>query len=471
MHIHLSYIYVLIFIALCVYVLINRIFFLKDRFSSRASSKSPRVPFSYIKVPVSELDKQIDPVIKPFHMTRWSFNAQGSGCSNAGKNYRYSHAIPFIRQFHMSVGFCKFGGYRTCIYTAPKFENIILSNQTIRIHVHADFRHHKYFIVNVLDYFEKRFLRTNSSIMVYSGGGDTPTAMFAAERILQSKCISRWAVEQNSLYDIQSDKRVVEIPVGTCLREVTSTEVMFNSHSNSYKKFISRRSNNRSDTSSTSSIWSFYSLFYLFQKSLFYRSDKNRNYIKEQLLSYTLLDAIENASKMDWKKRKNRVLICFSRDYHLRKRPISRDSFIDWARTNCTICDLCSVNKSQIPHTELWALYSQYKFILSPHGNGFDCGRTWEILLMGAIPVIQHFAGVRGYLEAGLSVLSVSTPAELNAGNLSNWLRIHTVNQNSKRKLSYEFWNQKIFGTNSNDLSSPIASPMGRSLTTIKELK
>ncbi len=31
----------------------------------------------------------------------------------------------------------------------------------------------------------------------------------------------------------------------------------------------------------------------------------------------------------------------------------------------------------------------QFKFIFSPPGNGFDCHRTWEALLMGCIPVVK----------------------------------------------------------------------------------
>lgn len=32
---------------------------------------------------------------------------------------------------------------------------------------------------------------------------------------------------------------------------------------------------------------------------------------------------------------------------------------------------------------------AQSKFVLSPRGNGLDCHRTWEALLMGAIPIVR----------------------------------------------------------------------------------
>lgn len=31
-----------------------------------------------------------------------------------------------------------------------------------------------------------------------------------------------------------------------------------------------------------------------------------------------------------------------------------------------------------------------YRYVLSPPGNGLDCHRTWEALLVGCIPIVQH---------------------------------------------------------------------------------
>ena len=38
--------------------------------------------------------------------------------------------------------------------------------------------------------------------------------------------------------------------------------------------------------------------------------------------------------------------------------------------------------------TDLWKNITNYAFVLSPFGMGMDCHRTWEILLLGAIPII-----------------------------------------------------------------------------------
>lgn len=36
-----------------------------------------------------------------------------------------------------------------------------------------------------------------------------------------------------------------------------------------------------------------------------------------------------------------------------------------------------------------WKHMSQYAFVVSPHGNGLDCHRTWEALVLGCIPIVK----------------------------------------------------------------------------------
>jgi hypothetical protein len=36
-----------------------------------------------------------------------------------------------------------------------------------------------------------------------------------------------------------------------------------------------------------------------------------------------------------------------------------------------------------------WNKMIQYAFVLSPHGNGLDCHRTWEAICLGCIPIIK----------------------------------------------------------------------------------
>lgn len=36
-----------------------------------------------------------------------------------------------------------------------------------------------------------------------------------------------------------------------------------------------------------------------------------------------------------------------------------------------------------------WKNQIQYAFVISPHGNGLDCHRTWEALVLGCIPIVK----------------------------------------------------------------------------------
>lgn len=43
----------------------------------------------------------------------------------------------------------------------------------------------------------------------------------------------------------------------------------------------------------------------------------------------------------------------------------------------------------KINRFESWKKQSNFAFVLSPHGNGLDCHRTWEALVIGCIPIVK----------------------------------------------------------------------------------
>ena len=52
----------------------------------------------------------------------------------------------------------------------------------------------------------------------------------------------------------------------------------------------------------------------------------------------------------------------------------------------CAHVDFASARVSQV---EIWRRYASYPFVMSAHGNGLDCHRTWEVLLLGCIPIVK----------------------------------------------------------------------------------
>jgi hypothetical protein len=52
-------------------------------------------------------------------------------------------------------------------------------------------------------------------------------------------------------------------------------------------------------------------------------------------------------------------------------------------------CDHVDFLSKRVPQEEIWSLYSRYPLVLSASGNGLDCHRTWELLLLGSVVVTR----------------------------------------------------------------------------------
>ena len=75
---------------------------------------------------------------------------------------------------------------------------------------------------------------------------------------------------------------------------------------------------------------------------------------------------------------------------------------------------------AKIPRLDLWKRYTEYTFGLSPHGNGLDCHRTWEMLYLGLIVIVKTSSLDEMYKD--LPVVIVQDWSELaSIENLRNW--------------------------------------------------
>lgn len=81
-------------------------------------------------------------------------------------------------------------------------------------------------------------------------------------------------------------------------------------------------------------------------------------------------------------------------------------------------------------------------FVLSPRGNGLDCHRTWEALLMGAIPVVR--TSCLDKLYEGLPVVIVREWDEVNEEFLQKKYEEMSAKNYSLEKLSIAYWREYI---------------------------
>lgn len=78
------------------------------------------------------------------------------------------------------------------------------------------------------------------------------------------------------------------------------------------------------------------------------------------------------------------------------------------------------------------------KFVLSPRGNSLDCHRTWETLLMRAIPVVKH-----SYLDPlyeGLPVLIVNEWTDVTEELLEKAWEEMSKKEYQREKLYAPYW-------------------------------
>ncbi len=95
--------------------------------------------------------------------------------------------------------------------------------------------------------------------------------------------------------------------------------------------------------------------------------------------------------------------------------------------------------------SELWAKKGEYAFSVSPHGNGLDCHRTWEDLILGCIVIVKTSS--LDSLYEGLPVVIVKDWSEVTQENMDTWLSLYGdafTNLSYREKLTHTYWFSKV---------------------------
>jgi len=105
---------------------------------------------------------------------------------------------------------------------------------------------------------------------------------------------------------------------------------------------------------------------------------------------------------------------------------------------------LCYFQEKPLPMAQTWELQSQFQYVLSPHGAGLDCHRTWEALILGCVPVIKSSS--IDDLFTDLPVIIIDDWQEINSGFFKR-----AASQLDGKKLNFEklymrYWKSSIKG-------------------------
>ena len=105
----------------------------------------------------------------------------------------------------------------------------------------------------------------------------------------------------------------------------------------------------------------------------------------------------------------------FLRDPQAKRRYHAREEALDVLKSQ----QCCYFETHQIPRNEVWRQHRYFAFELSPHGNGLDCHRTWEALILKTIPIVKRSS--IDPLYKGLPVVIVNNWSEVNTKSLKYW--------------------------------------------------
>ncbi len=144
-----------------------------------------------------------------------------------------------------------------------------------------------------------------------------------------------------------------------------------------------------------------------------------------------LLVSIKNSSKPFY----DRYIKCYSNFHFFTKTKHGYDRVDAISKLKPELVDY---EKNKVDRKTTWETQSKYAFVISPHGNGLDCHRTWEALCLGCIPVVKK--SEISYLYDELPVLIVE-----DWENISNELLKETVDKFKNTKFNYdklnlEYW-------------------------------
>lgn len=146
-----------------------------------------------------------------------------------------------------------------------------------------------------------------------------------------------------------------------------------------------------------------------------------------------ILDSISHRTNTHWNKLKNKVLL----DAHL----TAHTNFTDRNDAYNTFKDkkFAELIPQRKPRTEFWEYLRKYKFIVSPLGNGTDCHRTWEAIVLGVVPIVK-----KTYIYPLLKdfpILFVNSYDEVTESLLESFQYPDTF---PEEKLTLNYWNTFI---------------------------
>ena len=111
------------------------------------------------------------------------------------------------------------------------------------------------------------------------------------------------------------------------------------------------------------------------------------------------------------------------------------------------------VQPSPLTFSNTLGLLREYAFVASPHGNGLDCHRTWEAIIMGCIPIVKSSSLNDLYKKHKFPVLVVENWSDVTKELLISTAKKYENKDHLFRNhpaLNIQYWRSLIFKASKN---------------------
>jgi hypothetical protein len=429
-----------------------------DFYAKKAEQRNSIVASEISALTIPSIRTPYNPFTFEFHTTRYF-----GGCFHH-RSTDSNPTPPFLRSFQFIITNCGVswgtgvgvtGAQKSCVYRWNERDPMQIEHYNRsryiphshgvlrRIHIHSDHKHHTYFIQNIWPILLRRAKETGERYIFHSGGGDSPPSSEVLELFVNSSIVEKWIVEQALSDEFLKHPKIVLMPIGICQREnlrhgaelrqiMNKTRAMTNMTLNPQSSKDDSTEENNSTVLSIRDRYNSHNRSDAVPSSLSAFRDTRRSLLLEMAAS------VRREDNGGWQMRLNKIFFCFSPSVQKRR------EILRYLAENPTLLTFCDVCDGTLSRSELWTKYTQYKFVFAPWGNGADCFRNWEILLLGAVPVVQYFAGAHGYLRAGLSVVLVHSNGDLTYENVTRWAE-EFQGPSPLERLTGDWWLRYLF--------------------------
>ena len=103
--------------------------------------------------------------------------------------------------------------------------------------------------------------------------------------------------------------------------------------------------------------------------------------------------------------------------------------------------EVVTVDTPNLTYPQYLDRIKQHMFVLSPRGNGLDCHRTWEVLMMRRVPILKK-EGQLEKLYKDMPVLFVDKWCDIHTMNLKEIFE--TFSFEEQNYLEFEYWKNLI---------------------------